>query len=328
MLIKLNSHVSVIRGESGPLYGKRQRYQNQQESYFCGALQDLLDGGQSPSAKDLREAFQSEGKNRIETLLDPQQVDPSLRSLFVAIVNARLQARKCIVDIQDQAGPAPVSCIVLPCVTLNRPGRDTEMVCGVYSVDRRVHPAAVSYCGLSAEAETYQVEYRVNRLSITSKESRTPRLARDHRQLLKRATAARPKHVKGDVRLDKIRKEAQLSQSRLQPYAGVLLKALLGVLLEISPLPAVLLLFGEGLIDIHHIFRLQRLSRQDDPDHEARSMLAEVDRKIDALPPKRARHIAEALLEEYGLGLDQEEQAALLKRIRSVSKPRGARSAQ
>ena len=304
ILVKLNSHVSVVRGASGPSYGKMARYN--EESYFCGALHELLEGRNHPFTEELREAFHSEGKSRIETLLDPQKVDPALKNLFVAIVNARLQARKCIIDIQDQPGPMPVAYLVLPCVTFNRSGRDTEMVCGVYAVDRRVHPAAVTYCGLSAEAESYRVEYRADRVRVSSPESLTPRQARDHRQLIKQTIGEQPEHFKHHLRLNQIRSEAHLSKSRFQPYAGVLLKALLGVLLEVSPLPALLLLFGEGLVDIHHIFRLHQLSRHDDPDEEARKILADFHQTVDGLPSKRARHVVELLLEEYGLGLEGE----------------------
>ena len=305
MLIKLDSHVSVAQDSDGSVYGKRPRYQPHEESFFCGFLHDLLDGGQSPSSQELRQLFGSEGRDRIQTLLDPERVDPSLRSVFVAIVNARLQARKCILDLQDQPRPAPVFHIVLPCVTFNRTGRDTEMVCGVYGVDRRVHPAAVTYCGLNSEAETYRVESQGDRLIIRSADSLAPRQARDHRQLLKRTHQDWLEDLKTDDRLDEIRYQTWLSGSQLQPYTGVLLKSLLAVLLELSPVPAVLLLFGEGLIDIHHIFRLQQLSGLDDPEQEARTILGDFQGKVDGLPPERIRHAVELLLEAYDLKLDR-----------------------
>ena len=71
-------------------------------------------------------------------------------------------------------------------------------------------------------------------------------------------------------------------------------------LAEVAPLPAALLLFGEGLVHIHHAHAAHRLASEADGDAEARAMLAEITGKVDELPPERAQHLVQLLAREYG----------------------------
>ena len=74
---------------------------------------------------------------------------------------------------------------------------------------------------------------------------------------------------------------------------------LLGVLADVSPIPAALLLFGEGVAAIYHVHRMHELAHELDRDEDARAVLAEVSRTIDELPPQRAREVTELLMQHY-----------------------------
>ena len=92
LLVKLSAHVAVDGTGADARYGEMQRYGA--PSTACGSLRALLAGGDLPFLDDLRDTFGSDGQDRLSTLLDPACVEPAYRSLFVAIVNARLQARR------------------------------------------------------------------------------------------------------------------------------------------------------------------------------------------------------------------------------------------
>jgi hypothetical protein len=99
--------------------------------------------------------------------------------------------------------------------------------------------------------------------------------------------------------IQEIRRKYELHRHDLGPLSGVLLKTLLAALVEISPVPAVLLLFGEGLFEIHHVFRMHKMSQQVDRDETAKSLLSSIIDKADSLEPERARRVLEVLLRHY-----------------------------
>ena len=140
------SHVAVQETDHGDRYGIMDRYRS--ESACCGALHELLQGEQQPLVRELRETFCSEGHDRIAALRDLERVEPAYRSLFAALVSARLQTRKVMIDIQDYEPMSPTLYFAVPCVTLNRKGRDTEIVCGVYTADHRSAERTERYYGL------------------------------------------------------------------------------------------------------------------------------------------------------------------------------------
>jgi hypothetical protein len=155
LVVKVNGHVSASEGPDGPLYGPMQRYQA--DSTACGALHSLLAGGEWPALVELRETFQSDGRDRITALLDPRQVAPEYRYLFAAIVGARLQARRALEDIQQHRPHSPTLYLIVPCVTFNRPGPDTEFVVGFYWADCRTRSCEARYDGLGDDPERYRV---------------------------------------------------------------------------------------------------------------------------------------------------------------------------
>jgi hypothetical protein len=78
-------------------------------------------------------------------------------------------------------------------------------------------------------------------------------------------------------------------------YAPPLLKMLLECLAMLDPVTGVVLLFGEGLLGIHHCHRAHRLARKAGDAQEARRMLQEIRARIDLLDPARARRAVDFL---------------------------------
>ncbi|MCK4342562.1 MAG: hypothetical protein KAY37_12660 [Phycisphaerae bacterium] len=165
LLVKINAHVAIERTGAAARFGRMQRYDT--ESTACGALHALLDGKQLPALNELRETFESEGVDRLTQLLDPSLVHPQHRSLFVALVNARLQTRRAEQAIQDHTSHSPTLYLVASCVTLNRPEQDTELLCGLYTADQRGGEHTAAYIGLGDDPIRYEVHDDFGRLRVS-----------------------------------------------------------------------------------------------------------------------------------------------------------------
>ncbi len=164
MVIKVNGHVSELHTPDGKRYGPMDRYQT--ESSACGALHALLGGAREPFTAELRETFTTGGNDRIATLLDSNRVDPTYRYLLAAIVSARLQADRALADVREHQEMTPTVYLIVPCVTLNRPGPDGEIVCGFYVADYRDDESKVEYFGLGDEPARYRVMYKDDHLRV------------------------------------------------------------------------------------------------------------------------------------------------------------------
>ena len=155
LVVKVNSHVCAESTEDGRRFGRMRRYDT--ESVYCGALHALMDGSELPFAKELGERFRSGGKDRLEILLDKTRVEPDHRSLFAAVANARLQVEGAVDDIRECSPQTPTFFLLLPCVTLNRKGKDTEIVCGVWQLDGRPNEPIDVYHGLGDDPSAYRL---------------------------------------------------------------------------------------------------------------------------------------------------------------------------
>ena len=308
MLIKINAHVAcedlgVSRGPSalGELrFGTWKRYDT--DSPCCGALTALLKGADEPYATDLREAFRSESRDRLATLLNEQEVDSRHRLLFAAMVSARLQARKAVLDIQDYVPVNPTCFLVMPCVTLNRHGRDSEIVCGLYSIDGREGGSDATYFGLEDDPAAYKVDMRNGRLSVSDEDSASVRTGRDHRLLARQAwerQAASTAEVLEDERLQRTRRDVERNLHRQHHHAKMLLRTALPVLAQLAPVPVALLMFAEGAVGIHHAFRIHHLMQELEDSDEAVAILDEIHDSIDSLEPDRAEALIELLMQEF-----------------------------
>ena len=86
------------------------------------------------------------------------------------------------------------------------------------------------------------------------------------------------------------------------PYSGSRASAstsAITALAATSPIPAAMLLFGEGLVSIHHASKAHSLSREAHSDEVAREMLEELEGRIDRLSPEQAQHLVHLLGEHY-----------------------------
>lgn len=298
MVVKINAHVSVADTPEGPKYGQMQRYDHQ--SVYCGALAGLLAGSHGPWIDDLVTAFTFDGPARLHALRE--SIDPKRRSLFAAVASARLQARRATLDIQDYSPDSPTLYLVLPCVTFNRAGHDTELLCGIYTLDRRTDEPHDEYCGLEDRPEAYRLRSEGPRVVIEDAGQCVPRLARDHRALLRAAAVSARAATAAPTALEALLRDASIERKHAaHPHlASAVAKTALGLLIEATPVPAALLLFGEGWIHIHRAAQAHRLANEAEGDAVAREMLAELRERVDSLSHEEALHLIELLSREYG----------------------------
>ena len=297
VLIKINAHVAADDGPQGPRFGHLQRFD--EDSAFCGAITATLGGVSAPFADDLTEIFGFEGFDRLAVLRDPGAVDPALRSFYASVVSARLQARRAMIDVQDHTPRTPTVYVIVPCVSLNRRGHDTEIVCGVYTSDHRGSEPADEYCGLGDDPRDYELVKDGGTFRFRGPDLRTPRLARCHRTLVHEAgqgaAAIDDPHLKGGLQA-----VTSKHDHRHLPHAKLALKALLLLLCEVNPIPAAMLLFGAGAVGIHHTAKAHRLAREAGVDQTACAMLQEIQGQIGGMEPEQAQHLVTLLLDAYG----------------------------
>jgi hypothetical protein len=297
LLVKINSHVAVHGGHGEPTFGVMPRYEV--ESTFCGGLHALLDGAAGPFLDDLAEAFASEGKPRLAMLRDPEQIDPSVRTLFAAIVNARLQARRAIVDIQNHTPHTPTVYLVLACVTLNRQQRDTELVVGHYLADRR-QSCEVNYFGLGDDPSAYRLSLDHQRIVVQDDQLGQPRSARDHRQeILSLWMQRRDPATSPSSQLTEVARQATPEKLNDPKLVKEVAKTLGWLLLDLSPIPTSVLLFAKGAAGAHHLYNVHRLARGEQDAGAARKIVSEFISNVDSLSPEQARGAIDTLLAHH-----------------------------
>jgi hypothetical protein len=164
MALKLNSHAAVRPTPDGPEYGHIVRYGR--ESACCGALAALIEGSTLPAVGELAKTFSHDGHDRLAALRDPNAVPLKHRALAAAVVNAHLQARRAVADLQAHRPHSPTVFLVLPCVTINRPGPDTELLVGQFAVDWTESKPEVKYHGLGDDPAGYRIFHDHGQLRI------------------------------------------------------------------------------------------------------------------------------------------------------------------
>ncbi len=307
MVVKINAHVARESDTHPPEWGRWSRYGR--ESECCGALAGLLANSHLPFADLLREDFESEGIDRLGTLKDPALVDQHTLPLLAAMVSTRLQARKVVLDTQDYEPRTPTVFMILPCVTINREGHDSEILCGLYEIDRR-HGGQQTYTGLGDDPSQYRLQSGQHGLVVSDDELGTRRPARDHRALVADMSKELSTHLTAtpenaatpallDDRIHRVREDVRRGRHRDSRHAHQLLRVALPVLAEVAPIPAAILMFAEGAAGIHHTFRVHRLAREMEGELEAREILEEIESRIDHLEPERAEALLELLVADY-----------------------------
>ena len=164
LVTKINAHVAVRQTSGQPEYGSIERYDRL--SACCGALSALLDGAVLPALEELGKTFRLAGRDRLAVLRDQRTIAPKHRALLAAVTGARLQAEHAVLDITEYHPRTPTIFLVLPCVTINRPGPDTELVVGQYGVDWTNQTPQVKYRGLGDDPAGYRVRHERDRLRV------------------------------------------------------------------------------------------------------------------------------------------------------------------
>lgn len=295
MVVKINGHVGVIGDRGEEEFGSMMRYDMPSKS--CGALHALLGGVRLPAVNQLREVFSTEGLDRLGALKNSRRVPARFRVLSAALVSARLQARLAILDIQDYAPKSPTIYLVVPCVTVNRKGRDTEIVCGAYIADHRGENRVEEYVGLGDDPSKYKIETSKTKITVTDPNIEKPRTLRNHRELVLEELEARwaTKHRNKAPNLKAFSDPSRFA--RRDPRR--VLKELINVLKESNPASAAALLFAMGVGAIHHSQTVHHLACEGGGEDEAHMILDETLEKIDDLDSERARALIEYLVGRY-----------------------------
>jgi len=298
LLIKINAHVCVHVVDGKPRYGQMPRYEV--ESTYCGALHALLDGLPLPAINRLKEDFLSEGKDRIAMLCDPTIVDPSVRALLAAIASARMQARRAILDIQEGVPASPTYYVVLPCVTINRPNRDTELVVGLYTADCRQEALEATYVGLGDDPSQYRLSGTDGHIEVDDPQRSEPRPARDHRRLVAAQWQGQPLLTDPDNRA-RLAEALQRQHDDPASAAKELCATLLPLLADLAPVPSAVELFVGGFCGIYQYHQANRLSRGAGTTDDAWQILADAKNRIETLPAERAGQLVQQIAAKVGV---------------------------
>ena len=295
LVIRVCAHVAVERMGHTLRFGVMRRYET--ETSFCSALASLLADGTSPLLTPMRYAFRQGGVDRIAILNDDDRVDPDQRLLKAACLQARLQARQVTLDVQDHTPLTPTLYYIVHGVTLNRPGVDSELIGGVYSVDRTGSTPHDRYVGIGDDPSRYSVTESLGRLQIADDKAAAIRAARDHRKLvaLHAGSASMPRPGEHDA-LDQRREAVRGSEHHLGPYAKAALKTTLAVVAEVAPYPAALVLFTEGVLELHQAHLLSQAAAREEQDAIARQLLHGAHAEVDELTDDEAAKLHQRLL--------------------------------
>lgn len=299
MVVKVNAHVSVETDGHALHFGQLARYRKR--STYCGALHALLGAGQElPALDDLREAFVSEGLDRVTVLNDPDQVAPELRVLYAAVASARLQARRIMLDIQDYVPATPTVFLIHPCVTLNRAREDSELLCGVYRADYRGSEPSYEYAGLGDDPRAYTMDQAHGMIHVTDAGRDKIREARDHREIVGRQLQKRPPGTYAhDPRLKELAGRSGVTAMG-GPGGKLMLRSLLLLLAEIAPGPVAVLLFAEGVAEMYHVYRAHRIASDHAEVSDATHILRDVQGRIESMSDEEADKTVRLLLEHFG----------------------------
>ncbi len=298
LVVLCSAHVAVSDGIDGASYGSMRRYGG--PSAYCGALHRLFDDPPStlPALRELGDDFRADGVDRVARLRD--EVGDRTRYLMAAICHARLTARKAMLDVQDHRPASPTLYLVVPTVTINRPGHDHGLIVGAYVADHLTPERTETWVGLGDRPERY-VLHETSQGALVEDAELVPRSARDHRAMILDGwrSAHRPPEL-DDPRLAEAVAAVAETGARGGGYSRPALATALGLLAETNPVTGALFMFGNGLIGMHRVADAQRLLREAADDDVARDMLAELMPAIDRLDPDQASHLARLLTEQFG----------------------------
>jgi len=298
MVVKINSHVGVIESHTTKRFGMIDRYGK--EAPACSALRGFLDGTRQPHqyVSSFQEQFSSEGLDRRERL---KEIADAYRYLAAAVVSARLQARSAAMEAQDHLPVNPTVYVIIPCVTLHCRERNAEILAGIYLIDRRSDKVEGFYRGLGDDPLNYSFSENHGLVQVSDASNHETRLARDHRQLIKSKWKQKGETqvAPHNVRVDEILKQASHHLHHNDAAVKGVLRALLPLLAEVSPVSAALILFTSGVSGIYQVYRAHKAVEEVENDADARLMLADLQSRLDHMPADQARKVLQVLLDGH-----------------------------
>ena len=122
----------------------------------------------SPPAAKLRKLLRYDAVDRLQVLRDRYVVPPHTRALLTAIINAQIQSLLIAVNLREYRPQGPTIFLVLPCVTINRNGPDTELVVGRFMADATGPTVSTRYQGLDNDPARYRIRYEHGRLHVNN----------------------------------------------------------------------------------------------------------------------------------------------------------------
>mgnify|MGYP006935323717 CR=1 FL=1 len=302
-MVKLSSHVASWPGEDGPTFGVLER--GGSPSTCCGALTHYLAGGAGSFIEELALSFASEGLDRTALLRDPAVVKPELQQVFAALVHARLQARRAMLDVLGAPRVAD-RVLVLASTSINHPSHNTELVVGYYAAERddagHMH---VTWTGFGDDPRQMTIELtnrgvHVKQLDAEGRASvpgtRQARGPVEHRFLPGRTWLANNEHpeptptVRAAVTTAVHSLEDKLNDPE-HPVRSVAIKGVVLAMAETMAVPALLTLFAAGALDLHHAWRVERIAFGQADAAEAQTLLNRAIEGLDTLDAETSERV-------------------------------------
>lgn len=300
-LIKINTHVGVEHTGAEPAFGFYDR--GGRRSATCGALSMLLAGMDEPFIHELEELFASGGLDRLALLRDPEVTEPELAPLLAAVLQARLQARRALLDNVETANdglPGPDRLLIVAAVTINQKQSDHELLVGFYAGER--NPAGrlvMTWCGLPDDPRELRCERHHSgiRISADFQATRRARGAYDHRSLIAEDYQAREAPCLSGQASAALEELHQKLNDPAHPWTGLAIKGSALALGELLPIPALLALFAGGALEVNHAFKLSRIAHGQAKPHEVDALLFAAAEDLADDEPHEARRVLQAALE-------------------------------
>jgi hypothetical protein len=200
-----------------------------------------------------------------------------------------------IVDIQNYQALSPTVYLVLPCVSLNHDGADTEIVVGLYVADDRDGKMHVAYEGLGDDPREFTIEQEKDLVKVNDPHVDQCRLARDHREQVLQTWLKRRADAEGSSeQLKKLRE--QFMGADASALTSIALKSSLLMLAEVMPIPVAIMLFAHGAVGAHHMYRAHRLSQNQGDAIDAKQIINEMRARVEDMDSSEIRAHLERLV--------------------------------
>ncbi|MCR4318589.1 MAG: hypothetical protein NUW37_19785 [Planctomycetes bacterium] len=248
MLISFCSHAGKYTLDDRPAFGQFFRYST--PSSACGAINAFLSGSHLPFTIDYDAALGMFGVDRKSMLLNPKVVRERHKSLYTAIATTGLQTMMLLIDIFDYAEQTQTMYLITNVVTINQPGEDTCIVCGLHLAEKSEGAMDVRYFGIGDDPSRYRIADKGGLVTITRADGFVDFAERiDPREVA--LSYLRPSVNLSAGGRSALRKLTSLVSQRQRPTAREVSQSLL-TFLEADTVHALFYFYLAGLLDVHY----------------------------------------------------------------------------